>query len=270
MNNFWQRVLTGILFVFIVAGGIYYHAFSFFLVFFLVVVASIYELQGLLTNANIKNNFLTMLSVGVFIYLASFLVKSGISELSIFFLIVPLISLVFALELFKTRGKPFESLGTSLLSALYVGAPFAFLHSLGFHDGVYSFKLPLAVFILVWINDTGAYVSGVTIGRHKFFERISPKKTWEGTIGGFIFTLITAYVLSIYWTDLNVSQWLIFGGITSIMAVLGDLLESMFKRSIGVKDSGSILPGHGGFLDRFDAVIFALPMAAFYIEIFVR
>ena len=208
--------------------------------------------------------------MSVFLYVAAFLIKSKVSAFSVYYLLIPLLSLFFILELFNTKNKPFSGLGTSVVGALYIGTPFALMHSLAFYHGGYHFQLPLAVFILVWINDTGAYLSGVTIGKHKFFERISPKKTWEGTIGGFVFTLLGSYVISLFWHDLSMVQWLFFGGVISIMSVLGDLLESMFKRSIGVKDSGSILPGHGGFLDRFDAVIFALPMAVFYIEMFVR
>ncbi|MGQ1785880.1 MULTISPECIES: phosphatidate cytidylyltransferase [unclassified Saccharicrinis] len=270
MNNFWQRVLTGILFVIVVAGGIFYHPFSFFAVFFLVVLAGIYELNGLLVLAKIKTNFLFALAIGVFSYVAAFLVKSGVSENSIYYLLIPIVSLLFIQELFDVQNKPFEGIGTSLVCAIYIGVPFAMLNSLAFLDGVYNFKLPLSVFILVWINDTGAYLSGVTLGRHKFFERISPKKTWEGTVGGFVLTLVAGYVISIFWKDLSVLEWIIFSSIISIMAVLGDLIESLFKRSIGIKDSGNIFPGHGGVLDRFDAVIFAIPMAVFYIEMFVR
>jgi len=269
MNNFLQRILTGILFVIVVAGGIIYHPFAYFVVFFLVVIAGIYELNNMLTKVDVKINFLTSLSLGVFIYLAVFLVNSGISQSSIYYLIIPLVSLIFISELFNPQSKPLSNIGSSLLGAVYLGASFAMMHVLGFQDGVYNYKLPLSVFILVWVNDSGAYVSGISIGKHKFFERISPKKTWEGTIGGFVFTLIGAYIISLYWTELNSTQWIIFGGIISVMAALGDLVESMFKRHIGIKDSGNILPGHGGILDRFDAVIFALPMAVFYIKFFV-
>ncbi len=270
MNNFWQRVLTGILFVIVVAGGIFYHPFSFFAVFFLVVIAGIYELNGLLEAAQIKTNFLSALSIGVFVYVATFLTQSGISDFAVFYLLIPIVLLVFIKELFDMDDKPLERIGSSLLCAVYIGVPLAMLNSLAFVKGIYHFELPLAVFILVWINDTGAYLSGVSIGKHKFFERISPKKTWEGTVGGFLLTLMGGYVISLFWKDLNVVQWITLGGIVSIMAVLGDLIESLFKRSIGIKDSGNIFPGHGGVLDRFDAVIFAIPMAVFYIEVIVR
>lgn len=270
MSNFWQRALTGLLFVIVIAGGIYYHPFSYFAIFFLVIIAGVYELNKFLAKADIKIDFITALGIAIFAYVSSFLVQSGISKPSIYFILIPLVSILFVRELFKEINTPFTNIGTGLLCALYIGAPFALMHNLAFYQGSYNYQLPLSVFILVWINDTGAYITGVSIGRHKFFKRISPKKTWEGTIGGFVITLITAYVISLFWNDLHWTQWIIFGGIISIMAVLGDLIESMFKRCINIKDSGSFFPGHGGLLDRFDAVIFALPMAVFYIEVFVK
>lgn len=270
MNNFWQRALTGILFVIVVAGGIYFHPFSFFTIFFLVIIAGVYELKGLLAITKVNIQFFFTLLLAVYLFVSSFLVQSKISDNSIFYLIIPIVSLIFIKELFKSADRPFDNIASSLLSACYIGAPFALLNVLAFHNGIYNFILPLSVFILVWINDTGAYLAGVSLGKNKFFERISPKKTWEGTIGGFVFTLLAAFLLSTFWSELSTIQWMVFGSIISIMAVLGDLIESMFKRSIGIKDSGTILPGHGGVLDRFDAVIFALPMAVFYLEMFVR
>lgn len=270
MNNFWQRTLTGILFVIVIAGGIFFHPLTFFAIFFLIVVAGVYELKGLLTIAKINIQFFFTLLLSVYLFVSSFLVQSKISDVSIYYLIIPIVSLIFIGELFSREDRPFDNIASSLMTACYIGAPFALLNVLAFHNGIYHFVLPLSVFILVWINDTGAYLSGVSFGKNKFFERISPKKTWEGTIGGFVFTLLGAFVLSTFWNELTAIQWMIFGGIISIMAVLGDLIESMFKRSIGIKDSGTIFPGHGGILDRFDAVIFALPMAVFYLVLFVR
>ncbi|TLX77698.1 CDP-archaeol synthase [Labilibacter sediminis] len=270
MNNFWQRALTGFFFVLIIAGGIWFHAFSFFTVFFVVVIAGVYELYGLISHSKVNVQFFSSLLLAVGLYVSVFLIQSKISDVSILYLIIPIVSYIFIRELFKNEDKPFENIASSLLIACYIGAPFALLNVLAFDNGIYNYVLPLSVFVLVWINDTGAYLAGVTLGKHKFFERISPKKTWEGTIGGFVFTLIAASVMSMYWHELSIIQWIIFGGIISVTAVLGDLIESMFKRSIGVKDSGTIFPGHGGVLDRFDAVIFALPMAVVYLELFVR
>jgi len=270
MNNFWQRSLTGILFVIIIVGSICFHPFSFFAIFFLIIVVGVYEVKSLLTVAKVNIQFFSSLLLAVYLFVCSFLVHSKISDISIFYLIIPITSLIFIKELFKTDGKPFVNIALSIFTACYIGAPFALLNIVAFNNGSYHYVIPLSIFILVWINDTGAYLSGVSIGKNKFFERISPKKTWEGTIGGFVCTVLVAFVLSIFWKELSTIQWMVFGGIISIMAVFGDLIESMFKRSIGVKDSGSIFPGHGGMLDRFDAVIFVLPMAVFYFELFVK
>ncbi len=270
MNNFWQRTLTGILFVIVLAGGIYYHQLSFAAIFLLIVVAGIQEMHQLFTKTKTQFNLFTTSFLGIFIFISIYLVQAQIFKTSIFLAIIPIITYIFIKELFLQNKSPLLNISLSLLTAIYIALPFALMSLLAFDNGEYNFHLPLAIFILVWINDTGAYLSGMTLGKHKFFERISPKKTWEGTIGGFILTIVASYILSLFWNEMNVIQWIFFGGIISIMAVLGDLTESMFKRSIGVKDSGSILPGHGGVLDRFDAVLFAIPMAVFYIELFVR
>ncbi len=270
MSNFWQRTLTGILFVIVLAGGIYYHSLSFALIFLLIVLAGIHEMSRLFSKSENKIDLYSTAILGIYIFISIYLVRSGISSPSVYTGIIPIIAYLFIKELFLRNKAPLVNIALSLLTACYIATPFALINILAFKDGVYNFHLPLAIFILVWINDTGAYLSGITLGKHKFFERISPKKTWEGTIGGFLLTICAAYVLSLLWNDMNMIQWLFFGSIISTMAVLGDLAESMFKRSIGVKDSGTILPGHGGILDRFDAVLFAIPMAVFYIELFVR
>lgn len=270
MNNFWQRTLTGILFVIVLAGGIFYHQLSFATIFLLIVVAGIHEMSILFSKTENKVDLFTTAFLGIYIFISTYLIQAKILDSSAYLAIIPIVAYIFIKELFLQNKAPLTNIALSLLTACYIALPFALINILAFQDGQYNFHLPLAIFILVWINDTGAYLSGITLGKHKFFERISPKKTWEGTIGGFVLTIVASYVLSLFWDDMNLFQWLIFGGITSIMAVLGDLAESMFKRSIGVKDSGTILPGHGGILDRFDAVLFAIPMAVFYIELLVR
>lgn len=270
MNNFWQRVITGVLFVIVLAGSIFYHPFSFLAIFLLIVVAGVHEMKTLFLKGQVNVSLFTTGLLALIIFGVSFLVQSHYTDPSLFFIVLPVVCYLFIKELFGRSEKPVINVAASLFTACYIAAPFALLNVLAFENGIYDFHLPLSVFILVWINDTGAYLSGVTLGRHKFFERISPKKTWEGTIGGFLLTLGGAFVLSLLWSDLNTMQWMIFGGLISVMAVFGDLTESMFKRSIGVKDSGNVLPGHGGVLDRFDAVLFAIPMAVFYIELFVR
>lgn len=153
--------------------------------------------------------------------------------------------------------------------ALYLAIPFVSLLALGiipsFDYTVFNYLLPLSVFCLTWVNDIGAYLVGRSFGKHKLFERISPKKTWEGSIGGLFFSLLGAYVLSILTPDFSIWVWLGIGVLVSVFANIGDLMESSFKRNAGVKDSGNIMPGHGGILDRFDAILLTAPVVLAYL-----
>ena len=128
--------------------------------------------------------------------------------------------------------------------------------------------LIMGIFILIWVNDSFAYLVGKTIGKNKLFPSVSPKKTWEGTIGGLVFALVAAYFMSKYETNISLMQWFILAIVIVVTGSLGDLIESKFKRAAGVKDSGAILPGHGGMLDRLDSLIFAAPFAYLTINIF--
>jgi len=138
---------------------------------------------------------------------------------------------------------------------------------MAFRDGQYSFHYPLAFLMMLWSSDTGAYIFGVKFGKHRLFERHSPKKSWEGFIGGLICSALTAYVLSLYFTELSLFHWLIVASIITVTGTLGDLSESMLKRSLSTKDSGTFLPGHGGFLDRFDGLLIAAPLVYFYLHL---
>jgi phosphatidate cytidylyltransferase len=165
-----------------------------------------------------------------------------------------------AVELFLGSEQPFANVGNYLLCALYIGLPFAMLADIAieFHMPYKPFRV-FGLLLLIWTNDTMAYFIGSKFGRRKLFERISPKKTWEGSIGGGVCTVFVAWGLSLIIKDFSQIQWLALGAVAAVFGTLGDLVESMLKRSVGVKDSGNLLPGHGGLLDRFDAFILALP-----------
>jgi phosphatidate cytidylyltransferase len=151
---------------------------------------------------------------------------------------------------------------------IYVVMPFVCLQKLAFSGGDYNPWLVMAFFAMVWVNDTGAYLVGVTIGKRRLFPRISPKKSWEGFIGGVLFTIGLSYGISLYIDGYPMFLWLVAGLVVSVFGTMGDLTESMLKRAMDVKDSGSILPGHGGVLDRFDAVTFAAPLVYVLFEFF--
>ena len=160
-----------------------------------------------------------------------------------------------------------------MMSQMYIALPFAPLNVLAFHTNVtgsaseYNPILPLSIFIFNWVNDTGAYCTGVLFGKHRLFERISPKKSWEGSIGGAVFCVIAAFVMAHFFPFLSLGVWVGLGLVIVVFGTWGDLTESLLKRTLGIKDSGNILPGHGGMLDRFDSSLMAIPAAVVYFYI---
>ncbi len=181
----------------------------------------------------------------------------------------------FVLELYLDAPHPLRDLAHSMMSQIYIGLPMGIMvvvaHTL-------SPMLILALFILIWINDTGAFLVGCTLGRHKLFERISPKKTWEGFLGGVAFCVGTAALFGLYCSDFfgmgavggGLGAWIGLGAVTAVFGTWGDLVESMIKRNLNIKDSGNIIPGHGGILDRIDSLLLVLPAAALYLALILR
>lgn len=170
-------------------------------------------------------------------------------------------------ELYQQNEHHILNLSIAIFPAIYIALPFSLLNGLGhiMADSQSTWLLPLAFFIFIWTNDVGAYCVGCTIGKHRLFERISPKKSWEGSVGGAIFTIIAAIVIWKIYPIFNVWVWIGMAIITVVFGTFGDLAESLIKRELGVKDSGKILPGHGGFLDRFDSTLLAAPIVYAYI-----
>lgn len=182
-------------------------------------------------------------------------------------LLVPLIAATFITPLYQKHEKPFGGIAHTLLGVVYVVLPFIAFFSLGFVTGTYDYRLPLGFMLILWGNDTGAYLMGKFFGRTRLFERISPNKTWEGFVGGVLLALVTALVLAYYFTILASWQWVGVALVVSLFGTFGDLVESMLKRSQQVKDSGAVLPGHGGLLDRFDGLLFAAPAVLVFLEL---
>lgn len=260
MNNFIQRTLTGTLFVGAVAGSIFFHHIAFFLVCLLVAVLGMIELGSLLERKYGSLNIFASILLGLSFQILVFLDSEGMIERSWFVVLMPLVWLPFIYELFKGGEHPFQRIALTLLVPIYISLPLSFLYLTGFVLGSFEASIILGFFILVWCNDSGAYLVGVSIGKHKLYERISPKKTWEGFIGGVLFTIVAA-VFIFKLTDIaSLGVWIGAAILVSTFGTIGDLVESMLKRNVDIKDSGSILPGHGGILDRFDAVLFAAPM----------
>jgi len=203
----------------------------------------------------------------IFIYILFALIVSQYGPLThkLILLLTITIGGIMVQELFKKSVRPFVNIGYTLIGIIFISLPFVFFHALAYIGGEFNFHYPLAFLLLLWASDTGAYLVGRRFGKTKLFERHSPKKTWEGFIGGIVISALVAFVISYFFKELQWNQWVSISILVSCFGTLGDLAESMFKRSINVKDSGEILPGHGGLLDRFDGLLLAAPIVYTYL-----
>ena len=198
-----------------------------------------------------------------------FLIEGGYLPSMYHYALFPLASFVFLIKLYKKSDvHPFINIALFYLGILYVAVPFAFTNLLVFYNGEYSYEIILGLLFLTWANDVGAYFTGIIFGRTKLFERISPKKSWEGSIGGAILSISTSFLIASYFQGLNTIEWVSVSIIVVIAGTYGDLVESHFKRSIQIKDSGNTIPGHGGFLDRFDSLLIAVPFVVVFLKLF--
>ncbi|WP_368114393.1 phosphatidate cytidylyltransferase [Bacteroides sp. RTP21281st1_E4_RTP21281_210402] len=275
INNFIKRAITGVLFVAILVGCILYNPLSFGILFTIISALTIYEF-GQLVNMRAEgvniNKMITMLG-GAYLFLAimGFCTNEGQEGSKIFIPYVLLLLYMMISELYLKKENPILNWAYSMFSQLYIGLPFAMLNILAFnYDPTYSSVsynpiLPLSIFIFLWLNDTGAYCIGSLIGKHRLFERISPKKSWEGSIGGGVVAIGVSFVLAHYFPFMSMWEWAGLALVVVVFGTWGDLTESLLKRQLHVKDSGTILPGHGGMLDRFDSALMAIPAAVAYI-----
>lgn len=249
-KNLIIRSISGIFLVAILLTAILYSESSCFLILALIAVAATYEL---LSNIN-KNSPITTLTwfASALAALVCNLFYLSIDTRLIVIIIFAVIMIRMIAEMYRKESNPLQSIGYELFAIIYSTVPMLMLFQM-------SSNLIVALFIMVWSNDVGAYLVGVSCGKHKLWERLSPKKSWEGFAGGVIATIIAAVVIGIN-RDQSPYLWGIMAIFVSIAAVYGDLFESMFKRSLKIKDSGNIIPGHGGVLDRFDAIFFAAPI----------
>lgn len=273
LKNLLIRTVTGIIFVGVMVCAICYSSFSFLLLFGLVTGLTVWEFSGLLKNYE-KSSMQRMVNVieGVYLFTASFLYANNYVDSKIFLPYLLLLMLSMIGELFFKAPNPINNFAFSFLTQVYCAGSFSLLNFIGTApDGnAYSPLLVLALFIFIWVNDTGAYVVGSMIGRNKMFERISPKKSWEGFFGGLIFVLAASLLFVWYEPVINCYKWLGLAATITIFGTLGDLIESLIKRTLKIKDSGNILPGHGGMLDRFDSIIMAIPASYIYIRLFIQ
>ena len=268
-NNLTQRIIAALLGVAIILSAIIYSEWTYFAVFFILCALTqleFYKLVGL--DGMLPLKFWGTIT-GLSIYSITFLVHAEHLDPRIYFAIAPIASTVYFVKLYKKNDKkPFTNIAYTFLGIIYVAVPFALLHIAVFYNNSYSFQIIIGALFIQWASDTGAYFAGVKFGKRKLFERISPKKTWEGALGGTILAYIFAIIMAANFDEIADWQWLCIAGIIVIAGTYGDLVESLFKRSIEVKDSGSVIPGHGGFLDRFDGLLLSAPFISAFLMLF--
>lgn len=269
MKGLTQRIITAIIFVAIIVAGIFGGQAAFVVLSILIAILCSFELLGILLpkveTSLPKKIFGVILTLIPTLYIVDW-VDTPIPFLGAIALVG---AIVLVVELFSQAEQPFASAASLLITVIYIGVPIALLIDLAQPAESYQPILLFSIFLFTWANDTGAYFIGSFIGKHKLFERISPKKTIEGFIGGIAVAMIASYAFFHIFGILEVHQWLILAFIIGATATLGDLVESMLKRSKRIKDSGTFLPGHGGFLDRFDGFIFTIPFVYLYLDLFV-
>ncbi len=277
MKNFITRAITGVLFVAIMVAG-FIQPLTMILLFALITGLALWEYTGLVNQVeNVTVNRFISTVAGVYFFIAIAGVNSGyIQTNAVFIPYLLTVVYLFISELYARNTNAINDWAYTMLGQMYIALPLAMINVLAFRqspDGLtaYYFLLPLSVFVFLWINDTGAYCTGSLIGRHKLFPRISPGKTWEGSVGGGLLVVAVAARTG-YWgkklmgmAGLSVAGWMGLGLVVVVFGTWGDLVESLFKRTLGVKDSGRLLPGHGGMLDRFDSSLMAIPAAVIYL-----
>ncbi len=271
-RNIITRGVTGVIYILILLYGILYNKYSFIIVFGLILVLALNEFFRLIEQKtpHLISKLFNIVS-GIIIFLSAYLFLEDKSIIAL-----PLSALLYLLSLlvsaiFINRKDIFNTIIYSAFGQLYITLPFCLLLLISYEykmaNTIYHYAFVLAIFVFIWVNDTFAYTTGITLGKHKLLERISPKKTIEGFLGGIIFTMLAGVAFSFLFTEYNIYFWVGFALIASLFATLGDLFESLIKRTYNVKDSGQLIPGHGGILDRIDSLLFVIPAIYVYLII---
>lgn len=263
------RFFSAIIGATIVITSLMWNEWSYFVIFLAISCLTMWEFYRLVRLQSYVPIRPLGVAIGALLFIFSFLIEDGILPSAYYMALFPLASFVFLVKLYKKSDvHPFINIALFYLGILYVAVPFALINILVFYSGTYSYQILLGLLLLTWANDIGAYFTGILFGKTKLFERISPKKSWEGSIGGGVFAVITSLIISNYFDGLNRLEWITVAIIVVIAGTYGDLVESHFKRSMQIKDSGSAIPGHGGFLDRFDSLLLAVPFVVVFLKLF--
>jgi|SRR5690606_3077453 len=263
MKETLSRSITGIIYVVLLLGAVFLNSDAFDFLFMVFGLACLYEFKRLVKLRGYYIFIAYLALWWVFIYLVQ-----GGPLVDLLLLVTLGVDLALLYFLFSKKTFRLPEVQKFLIAVFYIGGGFIFLTMIPYKDNAFAKYLIMGIFVLIWVNDTFAYLVGRTLGKTKLFASVSPKKTIEGSLGGLIFAWVAAFVLSRYDPLLDLGQWMVLATVIVITGSLGDLLESKFKRLAGVKDSGAILPGHGGIWDRLDSLVYASPFAYLILNLF--
>ena len=271
MSNFWARTITGLFMVFLIFAALYLDRFFFAAIFLAVVILGLLEFYSITVTEDCKPQKYTGTILGTLLYLliTGFFLFGGPQPLTFSIVVMlPIFFIPIIIELYRKKEKALVNAAVTIFGLIYIALPVSLLNVMNDPIGGTVFhRFPAyltAYFLITWIYDTGAYLVGKNFGKHKFFERISPKKTWEGTIGGTVVALLAAAGYYFITEGTQLIHLMVLTGLIVLFGTFGDLAESLFKRSLNLKDSGNILPGHGGILDRFDTIFVSAPFVFLY------
>ncbi len=269
LSNLQQRTIAGLIGVAVILSAILYADWTFLLLFCSICVLTQLEFYKLLGLDG--NQPLTYYGTfcGIVINVLTYLIEKDIISFQNYFIISPFVTSIFFIKLYKkTDIKPFQNIAFTFLGIIYVALPFSLFNVLALMGGKYNPEIIIGCLFLLWATDVGGYFAGTYFGKRKLFERVSPKKSWEGSFGGFGLAMLVAFGLGHFFKSHQTWEWYCIGTIIVVAGTLGDLVESLFKRSISIKDSGSSIPGHGGFLDRFDGLLLSIPFIVTFVKLF--
>lgn len=265
------RAITAFFFAIVMLGSFFLGAEVFTVFYLILSLAGLYEFYTLVSTAGIVPHKILGMITGFLMFGAVAAFPFFPFDSKYLLLGIPVAVLVFLLELYRTAKNPFSNIAYTFLGLIFVVVPFCFFYALGFvKDDTFNFHLPLAFMLMLWASDTGAYLFGRKLGKTKLFERHSPKKTWEGFAGGILMSVLVAGIISYFFSEISLLVWAGMAVLIVSFGTLGDLVESMLKRSLDVKDSGTLLPGHGGLLDRFDGLLVAAPIIYVYLYLIIN
>ena len=269
LSNLQQRTITGLAGFIVILSCILYSELTFLIL--ICTISSLTQLEFYKLLGLDGNQPLTYYGTfcGTVMMLLAYLIEQDLVPFENYFIISPLLSMIFFIKLYKKKDlKPFTNIGFKFLGIIYVALPFSLLVVTAMRGGKYNYEIVLGSLLLLWASDIGGYFAGTKFGKRKLFERISPKKSWEGAIGSAVFAAVVAFALGYFFRTFEPWKWYCIGAIIVVAGTYGDLVESLFKRSIAIKDSGSSIPGHGGFLDRFDGLLLSAPFIVTFLKLF--